>query len=520
MANASIGGLISGLDTATIITQLMQLESRPQAMLQSRVTSQQKALTSLQTVNAKLANIASKAADLAKLSAWSPTKATSTDDKVTVTATTSAAPASLAFDVVATATSTRATFGTALPTSATAAGTPTFSIDHTDPGRADVVLTLTDTSLKGVAAAINDPANKTGLTATLVRAGGTDAAPTYTLNVASTATGTASGFTIDDGTGAFLGGASTTAGVNAEILVNGTTLTSSSNTFTDLMPGVSVTLAAGASGGATIDVTRDTAGLATSVGALVDAVNAALDDIEGLTAYKSDSKAAGILAGDATLRTIRDQLLATVTRGVDGQSLASVGIQVDRSGNLVLDRAKLTTAYDSDPAGTAAKFAGTATWTGSGTVTLKEASWRTGTPPGGFAVDATGPGATIDGVTATVSGGLITGTAGTTAEGLTVSFTAGAAGTLAYKQGFAAALEALAQRVSNATDGVLTATIKGRTTQVDRMEDDIAAWDVRLAQRRAGLQRQYGALEVALGKLQSQSSWLAGQISSLPSLGQ
>jgi flagellar hook-associated protein 2 len=31
------------------------------------------------------------------------------------------------------------------------------------------------------------------------------------------------------------------------------------------------------------------------------------------------------------------------------------------------------------------------------------------------------------------------------------------------------------------------------------------------------LQRQYGALEVALGRLQNQSTWLAGQISSLPS---
>ncbi len=51
------------------------------------------------------------------------------------------------------------------------------------------------------------------------------------------------------------------------------------------------------------------------------------------------------------------------------------------------------------------------------------------------------------------------------------------------------------------------------------MNDDIADWDVRLEQRRTSLERQYGALEVALGKLQSQSSWLAGQISSLPQMG-
>jgi flagellar hook-associated protein 2 len=50
------------------------------------------------------------------------------------------------------------------------------------------------------------------------------------------------------------------------------------------------------------------------------------------------------------------------------------------------------------------------------------------------------------------------------------------------------------------------------------MEDDIADWDVRLEQRRTMLERQYGALEVALGKMQNQASWLAGQINSLPKM--
>ena len=37
-------------------------------------------------------------------------------------------------------------------------------------------------------------------------------------------------------------------------------------------------------------------------------------------------------------------------------------------------------------------------------------------------------------------------------------------------------------------------------------------------QRRATLEKTYAALEVALGKLQSQSSWLAGQLASLPQM--
>ena len=37
----------------------------------------------------------------------------------------------------------------------------------------------------------------------------------------------------------------------------------------------------------------------------------------------------------------------------------------------------------------------------------------------------------------------------------------------------------------------------------------------RLATRRLALQKQYAGLEVALGKLNSQSTWLAGQLAGL-----
>jgi flagellar hook-associated protein 2 len=42
---------------------------------------------------------------------------------------------------------------------------------------------------------------------------------------------------------------------------------------------------------------------------------------------------------------------------------------------------------------------------------------------------------------------------------------------------------------------------------------------VRLATREQTLRRQYAAMEAALGTLKNQSTWLAGQISGLPSWG-
>ena len=519
MANASISGLVSGMDTATIINQLIQLESRPQSMLKTRMSTDQREVTALQTLNAKIAGVATKANELANASNWLPIKTTSSNASVVVTADASVKPTSLSISVLSTATVSRAVFTNALQQGDVA--TTSNSITITPATGGSKTLTLSDTSMRGVAAAINDPANNTGLQATLVRAGGPDSQPTYRLVLASAATGSNTGFTVDDGTGNFLGGAAPTTGVDAELVVNGASVISSSNTITDVVPGVDVTLAADATGKADVTIARDTAGLSDKVKALVDAANQALVEIDSLSASGADPKSRGMLAGDATLRSARNQLLETVTRGVDGRSLAQYGVTTDRSGKLVFDDAKFKAAYNADPVKTTAMFAGTAAWTDSttgtdtGTVTFTGASWRTAAGP--HTVDTSS--ARIDGAAATLSGSVITGRSGTSADGLSLGFTAGVTGTVTYTQGFAAELEAVAQRISNADTGTITSTINGRNTAIDRMEDDIAGWDVRLERRRTALERQYGALEVALGKLQNQSTWLAGQISSLPKMG-
>jgi flagellar hook-associated protein 2 len=48
------------------------------------------------------------------------------------------------------------------------------------------------------------------------------------------------------------------------------------------------------------------------------------------------------------------------------------------------------------------------------------------------------------------------------------------------------------------------------------MQDAISDWDVRLTAKQTALNAQFSAMEVALGTLQNQASWLSGQISSLP----
>jgi flagellar hook-associated protein 2 len=526
MSTTSIDGLISGLDTTTIITQLMQLAAQPQTALKNRVTSEQTRVSSLQTVNAQLAAVATKAADLSQLSSWTPNTATSDYDGVTVQADPSAAVGSVGFTIDSLATSYQAVFNTS--------GTPQTSVmaanvDYTitfDDGHVTHVNTG-DGSLQQIADNLN--ASGTDVHAVLVQSG-TDASnnPVYSLQVTSAQTGTSSGFAITEttpgatGAVAFVGGVKTsTAGTDASITMDGqvTPLTSHTNTFTDLMPGVDVTLGPDATVNdhATITVARDAGGLSDKVQALVDAANAALDGISSLTGYDSSSQTAGLLAGDPALRAASDEVLSAVTDGVNGKSLASVGIEVDKTGKITFDADTFKQAYEADPAGTAAMFAGTATWNGTGTpVTLVGSTWRT--QPGFHSVVASGTGGTIDNVTATQTGDLLTGATNSPAEGLTLSYTGSVNGTIDYVQGIAAKLETVAQRASNSTDGSVTMEIQGRNTSIDGMQDDIASWDIRLQEQKQTLEQQYANLEVALGKLKSQGTWLAGQIASLPSI--
>jgi flagellar hook-associated protein 2 len=522
MSTSSIDGLISGLNTTQIIDQLMQLNAQPQTILKNRVAAQQTRVASLQTLNSKIASVATKAAGLSQLNSWSPSTATGDNADVTVQADAGATASSLTFTINALATAYQATYTT---TGAATDPVMTAGLDYTityTDSRSPVTINTGDGSLQAIADALNDP--KTGLHAALVKTG-TNASgdPTYSLTVTDAATGAKSGFTVAPVNAtdpAFMGGAATsTSGTDASITVAGQTqaLTSSSNTFADLMPGVDVTLGAQATGSATITISRDADGLADKVQALVDAVNSALDGISSLTDYNADTKTGGLLTGDSTLRTIRDQVLSAVTDGVNGKSLASVGIQVDKTGKITFDADKFKDAYQADPTGTAAMFAGTATWSDSTTnVTLQSSTWRT--QPGTYTVVADATGGTIDGLEASLSGSLLTGATDSPVEGLTVKYTGSVSGTLTYTQGIAAKLEALAQQASNSTDGLITSEIQGKNSSIDTMQDDISDWDVRLAQQRTTLEKQYANLEVALGKLKDQGTWLSGQIASLPQI--
>jgi flagellar hook-associated protein 2 len=437
---SSVSGLVSGLDTASLINQLMQVEAQTQTRIKSQLSTAQTNLKSLQDHNSKLAPLTTTAADLAKAGAWNPVSVTSSTDLVSATAGSAAVVGPLQVTVGHTALAHRVVFADAVAlTDTVTTGSTSVRLDRLDGSTVD--LDTGDGSLQGLVRALN--ATGTGVKASTVRLDD----GSFRLQVTSTATGAASDFTLKNLDGSdLLGGATVTAGRDAELTIGSDTVHSATNTFSDVANGLSLTLKSTITDGTVVDldVQQDSAAMTKQVKSVVDAINDALTRIDTLTAYNSTTKTSGPLAGDSAVRSLRSALLSSVYP-TDGSTLAGVGIQLDRYGKLTFDEAAFTSAYAADGGAVAAKFV-------------------SGTPTG-----------------------------------------------------FAARVQAVAKGASDSVDGTVTTSIKGRSSEIKQMQDSVADWDTRLTLRQESLQRQFTALETALSQMNSQSSWLSGQLNSLSS---
>lgn len=437
---SSIGGLVSGLDTATIVNQLMQLEATSQTRLKSRMSTEQSTVSITQALNASIAALATSATNLTKPSAWASVKATSSVASVAATAGTAAIPGSLQFSVDTLASAHRLTFtDTAALSDVVTTGSTSVSFTASDGTVTQIE--SGDGTLKGLVAAIN--AAGVGVQASTVALDGGQ----QRLQVQSLKTGAANDFTLTNLDGsALLGGNSIMAGTDAAITVGADTIHSATNTFAGVLPGVDVTVGASTPLGTAVDITlaRDSSILSSSVKSFVNAINAALSTIDSKSAWDPITKTAGPLSADSSVRALRNGLLNAVYP-TDGSSMAAVGIQLDRFGKLVFDTDAFAEAYAEDPAAVQAAFASTAS------------------------------------------------------------------------PGFADRVKTVAVTASDSVTGTITGSINGSNTDIKRLQQSIDDWDIRLDMRRATLNSQFTAMETAMGQMQSQSNWLASQLSALSS---
>ena len=135
--------------------------------------------------------------------------------------------------------------------------------------------------------------------------------------------------------------------------MNSLTLTRSSNTVSDAIPGVTLSLLKEGGASSTVTVNSDTSGVKANVKKLVDAYNGVVKLVGDQFAINGATGRQGVLAGDSTARAAVSRLRTALSSssGQDGdiRSLSDIGIRFQRDGSLKLDEAKLSSVLSSDP---------------------------------------------------------------------------------------------------------------------------------------------------------------------------
>jgi len=459
----NVGGLASGLDTNSIVDQLMAIERQPQTRLLQRQRVEEARQNGLRDVSTRLANLKSAAAALRDSTLWADVQTVESSDASRATATRTSGAAAGAYDLTITqlARAQQLTQGSAV--TAAAAG-DTLHLQVGSGTTVNVAITAGD-SLETIASKINSTTD-TQVYASVVNS---------KLVLTGKVTGASSTIsaTSDGSLAADLGLAETLAPLDAQYTVDGAAKTSASNTVTNAINGVTLTLKAKTTSAVTITVGApgpDSAAIQDKVKAFVDQYNSTIDFIRGKLSEQKvrdpktdDDRAKGVLANDSGLSLVLSRLRNAVAdlvggRPTDLDQLAEAGITTGAStgsatpsadaiaGKLTLDSTKLATALSTRFSDVKALFN-----------------------------NATGDPAT---------------------------------------EGFAQRVDRLINPYTS-SGGILPGRIASEQSIIDDLKHRRTDLEYRLGIREKHLRSQFTAMETALSQSQSQSQWLSGQIARL-----
>jgi flagellar hook-associated protein 2 len=355
-------GIGSGLDIASIVSQLVAAEAKP---VETRIGKQearaQVRLSAYGSLKSALSEFQAQVELMKDMDKFLARKATVSDESLlSATAGTSALPSSYLVEVVQTAEAQKLTSG-AFVDSDTVVGTGNLVLTV---GSNSFTVEITDenNTLAGIRDAINDAADNYGVAATIVNA---DAGSYLILSGEKTGLSSAMTITQSDGDGGLAsleydpgsGLNALTEAIAAEdalIRIDGFDVMSETNSFSGAIQGVSLDILGAAPGEQVdLDVVNDEEVVRETVNAFVKSYNELVELFDQLTSYDIENQVAGPLLGDATARSLRDQVrreLSTAVTDLDAgfSTLSEVGISIQLDGTLEVDDGKLSTILDEE----------------------------------------------------------------------------------------------------------------------------------------------------------------------------
>jgi flagellar hook-associated protein 2 len=373
-------GIGSGLDVTSIISSLMAVDSLPLTQLQSQATTMQTTLSAFGQIQSLVSGLQTASQALTNPDTFNQTNTSSSNSSSVSATTTNGAVAgnysvsvsslSAAQTIVSPTgqytdgTSVVGTGSLTIQLGTWSAGNSTFT-----PSAASAItipIGASADTLAGVQAAIN--AANAGVTATIV----TDASGAR-LALQSSSSGAANGFkvTVADGDGNNTDASglsrlaydpSTTnasqmtlaqSAANTQATINGISVTSSTNSLSGVIGGITFNVNQTTSQPATVSVTQNTSAIQTAVSGFVSAYNSLQSFLATETAYDPTSNTAAPLQGDSTTTGIQNQMRSMLSQTTGASSvfatLSSIGVQFQKDGSLSLDNATFTSALGNLP---------------------------------------------------------------------------------------------------------------------------------------------------------------------------
>ena len=398
MAGVNFSGLASGLDTTALI------QAASDATRAARVTPNKKRVTDLEETNAAIDELSNKLdvlkASLKKfttLSGGGVSKAATSSKESVLGATTTNAAVNGAYTVTVNSLAKNHAFSfdqtfssmsdaveptltgaepavdrTVSFTVGTGANQETVDIEVTDGSftASDFVTAFNNSSSKAQASIVNT---------------GTEASPAYKILITSNYEGTEKGTISRSAIGGSLGSLlnyGEDPAANALVTITGIgLLTRSTNTISDVIPGLTLNLSS--TGTSTVRVTDDADTTVTNVQSFIDSYNDVVKfvnesnqitrDETGKEVTNTFGPLASSRVDDNALQALRSAIASTVgSGGVSVRVFADLGITTERDGTLSFDSTKLKTSIASEPTSVSevlSDFADTTAATG-GTIDL------------------------------------------------------------------------------------------------------------------------------------------------------
>lgn len=372
-AAISSAGIGSGLKVDDIITSLMAIEKKPLTALQTQASVLDSKISAFGTLTSQLSALNDAAEKLALASTWNAKSVSSATPAAVGASVSGDSAAATSFSVAVSQLARAQSVASGAVTAGSGFGAGTLSIQlgswagttpaFTASGAAAVSVTVAEgDSMATIATKIN--AAGAGVTATVLK----DLSGERLL-IRSSATGEASGFRIQSTNATGATGPSLAAlafdpaagatgmaanpiqyGLNAQATINGVAISSASNTLTDTVPGLTLTLSQVTTAPVEVTVGVDTTQQTSAVNAFVKAYNAMNQLINAATKFDAASKSGALLQGDATttgLQTAMRSMIGSISGSSTAfQRLSDLGVSIakDAAGDLAVDSTKLANA--------------------------------------------------------------------------------------------------------------------------------------------------------------------------------